>query len=90
VHLASIGHGCLGDALYGGRTPSAPTIARQALHAYTLAVDHPRTGQELEFRAPLAGDMTDYLRARGLEYVGPMIDEWVNGQKSAGPNEVKR
>ena len=74
VHLASIGHGCLGDALYGGR--ESPTIARQALHAFALAVDHPRSGQRLEFRAALAGDMRDYLGARGLESAGKMIDRW--------------
>jgi 23S rRNA pseudouridine1911/1915/1917 synthase len=81
VHLASIGHGCLGDALYGGRAslrvePST-IISRQALHAFALALDHPRTGQRLAFRAPLAEDMADYLRARGLEVVGKMVDQWV-------------
>jgi 23S rRNA pseudouridine1911/1915/1917 synthase len=79
VHLASIGHGCLGDALYGGRE-ALTTIARQALHAYALAVDHPRTGQRLEFRAPIAGDMRDYLGARGLESADQMIDQWATAE----------
>jgi 23S rRNA pseudouridine1911/1915/1917 synthase len=77
VHLASIGHGCLGDTLYGGRDAQPSIIARQALHAYALAVDHPRTGQRLAFRAPLAVDMADYLRACGLEVFGGMVDQWV-------------
>jgi 23S rRNA pseudouridine1911/1915/1917 synthase len=34
VHCAAIGHGLLGDALYGTTTP---LIKRQALHAYSLA-----------------------------------------------------
>jgi 23S rRNA pseudouridine1911/1915/1917 synthase len=80
VHLASIGHGCLGDALYGGHESFTPTIGRQALHASALAVDHPRSGQRLEFRAPLAGDMQDYLDALGLESGDNLIDRWVTAE----------
>lgn len=82
VHLASIGHGCLGDALYGGHESFTPAIGRQALHASALAVDHPRSGQRLEFRAPLASDMQDYLDALGLESAGNVIDQWVTAELS--------
>lgn len=61
VHLSHIGHPLLGDALYGSgfRTKekflSEPALAaltrlgRQALHAETLAFEHPRTREVLEF-----------------------------------------
>lgn len=40
-----------------------PLIARHALHAHRLLVDHPTTGTRLEFEAPLAGDMQLVLEA---------------------------
>ena len=50
VHMASIGHPVLGDALYGHRhMPSAP---RLMLHAYSLAFTHPATGERMRFTAP--------------------------------------
>jgi 23S rRNA pseudouridine1911/1915/1917 synthase len=78
VHLASIRHPCLGDPLYGGRASAAGgEFDRQALHALALSFDHPRTGERLEFVAPVAPDMERYLRARGLE---PEIKtgEWIS------------
>jgi 23S rRNA pseudouridine1911/1915/1917 synthase len=73
VHLASIGHPVVGDALYGGtRTPSsrrAParaalqSLARPALHAARLVFDHPRTGERRAFEAPLAPDLAALLVA---------------------------
>ena len=69
VHLAHIGHPILGDTAYGTgfRTKAsllAPeardalqALGRQALHAYLLVVEHPETGQLLEFRSELPGDL---------------------------------
>ena len=69
VHLAYIGHPVLGDINYGsgyktkaGRLrPEAKTaledLGRQALHAYLLAFEHPLTGDSLEFRSELPGDL---------------------------------
>ncbi len=50
VHLASIGHPIVGDALYGGE----PTVAapRLLLHAARLAFDHPRHGARCVFESP--------------------------------------
>ena len=66
VHMAHIGHALVGDTTYGYR-PSALTnhhspfsVARPLLHAYKLAFTHPRTGQPLEFQAPIPEDMTRY------------------------------
>jgi RluA family pseudouridine synthase len=44
------------------RTPNL-VIARQALHATTLAFDHPITKRPLSFTAPLRGDMASLVHA---------------------------
>ena len=78
VHLAEAGHPLLGDATYGGtrreaRAPdglaarAAAAIGRQALHAFRLAFDHPRTGRRLVLEAPLPPEFRralDVLRGR--------------------------
>ncbi len=52
VHMASIGHPLLGDGVYGsGRNPYH--LEGQALHAMVLGFVHPKTGEYLEFQAPL-------------------------------------
>ena len=66
VHLASIGHPLVADALYGGS--AAAGMERQALHATRLAFVHPMTGQAMEFHAPLPADMVQALAAWGLRY----------------------
>ena len=44
------------------RVPN-PIISRQALHATTLAFDHPITKKPLSFTAPLRGDMASLVHA---------------------------
>ncbi|MBR5965199.1 MAG: RluA family pseudouridine synthase [Treponema sp.] len=48
VHLAQSGLAILGDGLYGGRAAE-----RIFLHALTLELPHPMTGEPLRFEAPL-------------------------------------
>jgi 23S rRNA pseudouridine1911/1915/1917 synthase len=79
VHLAHIGHPILGDRVYstGFRTkasrlgPNAraalEALGRQALHAYLLSVEHPETGEILEFRSELPGDLRRLLDALHME-----------------------
>lgn len=55
VHMAAIGHPLVGDWLYG--TEGSGGIARPALHAEKLSVQHPVTGEQMECSAPLPGDM---------------------------------
>jgi 23S rRNA pseudouridine1911/1915/1917 synthase len=69
VHLSHIGHPLLGDAVYGSHfktkagqldTESKDTLTalgRQALHAYLLTLEHPRTGELLHWEAPLPEDL---------------------------------
>ncbi len=51
VHMAKIGHPLLGDGVYGGETRRV--LEGQCLHAYVLGFVHPRTGEYMEFSAPL-------------------------------------
>jgi 23S rRNA pseudouridine1911/1915/1917 synthase len=52
VHMASIGHPLLGDELYGpAKCPYS--LEGQTLHAMALGFIHPRTGEYMEFTAPL-------------------------------------
>ena len=54
VHLASIGHPVAGDEVYGPKKNRFPGLVYgQALHAFLLGFDHPRTGEYMEFTAPI-------------------------------------
>ena len=69
VHLAHIGHPLMGDSVYGphfktkashlGTQSQAAlkSLGRQALHAYLLVLEHPRTGEILRWEAPLPEDL---------------------------------
>lgn len=59
VHLNHIGHGIIGDELYGYVDENL--INRQALHAYSLKFKQPRTKEDLEFKAPLPKDMEELI-----------------------------
>ncbi|HEY8343542.1 MAG TPA: RluA family pseudouridine synthase [Calditerricola sp.] len=59
VHMKFIGHPVVGDPKYGPR--KTLPIDGQALHAGVLGFVHPRTGEYLEFRAPLPEDMERLL-----------------------------
>lgn len=64
VHLAAAGHPILADAQYGGaRGRRKVPIQRQALHAESITVRHPRDGRTLRVSAPLAADFEEALRA---------------------------
>lgn len=52
VHMSSLGHPLVGDAVYGpAKCPFS--LQGQTLHAYILGFVHPRTGVYMEFQAPL-------------------------------------
>ncbi len=72
VHMASIGHPLVGDRRYGarGRLPRAPHpetmialrgFGRQALHAASLAFEHPDSGVPCRFEAPLPRDLAELV-----------------------------
>ncbi len=69
VHLASIRHPLVGDSIYikGAQTcpprlrPILAAFPRQALHAAQLGLEHPVTGEWLEWQASLPDDMAQLL-----------------------------
>ena len=52
VHMTYIGHPLLGDPVYGPKKQPIH-LEGQALHARVLGFIHPRTGEYMEFEAPL-------------------------------------
>lgn len=62
VHMASIGHPLLGDAVYGSAKKQPYQLQGQCLHAMVLGFHHPSTGQYVEFQAPLPEYFTHLLQ----------------------------
>jgi 23S rRNA pseudouridine1911/1915/1917 synthase len=60
VHFASIGHPVAGDPEYG--SSGRHGLGRQFLHASRLAFTHPTTGERMEFRSGLPGDLREALK----------------------------
>lgn len=97
VHMQYMGHPLFNDAAYGGdRVLKGTTftkykqfvmncfelIPRQALHARTLTIDHPRTGERMHFESPLPPDMQAvlekwraYANTYGLDVAAPEGEE---------------
>jgi 23S rRNA pseudouridine1911/1915/1917 synthase len=75
VHMAHIGHPVVGDPTYGGGRENAirdvgikravQSLGRHFLHSAELAFNHPRTGERLEFTAPLPAELAGFLTAAG-------------------------
>lgn len=69
VHLRSVGHALLGDAVYRGKprgnhpdlTKAIKALGRQALHATRLGLMHPSSGAAMEWHVPLPRDMAELL-----------------------------
>ncbi len=96
AHMKHIGHPVFNDAHYGGDRVLKGTVftkykrfvencfellPRQALHAYLLEIDHPRTGKRMKFESPLPADMQAvlerwrvYTNARPWEEPGEALD----------------
>lgn len=60
VHLSHIGHPLLGDPVYG-RKKDPYLSCGQFLHAAVLGFRHPKTGEYLEFSAPLPAYFAERL-----------------------------
>ena len=73
VHMASLGHAVVGDALYGapremrarrGRATDeggAISLPRNFLHAAKLELTHPRTGEQIALQSPLPPELQAFL-----------------------------
>lgn len=65
VHLAHLGHPILGDQRYGdfdlNKRLAKTGLKRMFLHAASLTIVHPRTGETLNVRAPLPVECLRFL-----------------------------
>ena len=86
VHLAHIGYPLVGDPVYGGRrrVPAGATtellealsgFKRQALHAARLKLEHPVSGREMDWEAPLPTDMTRLVEAMEADLMAADVQE---------------
>jgi len=64
VHLAHRGHPLVGDLTYGGSARDG--FSRQALHAWRLGLEHPRSGVPLRFASAVPADLAAVLDRLGL------------------------
>lgn len=73
VHMSHINYPLVGDQTYGGRfqmpAECNPALAdalrnfkRQALHATKLGLDHPETGEYMEWEQPMPEDMQNLIK----------------------------
>lgn len=61
VHLSSLGHPIYGDVLYGDGDNEMDLIKRQALHAFALDFESPRTHEKLSLQCDLPDDMKELI-----------------------------
>lgn len=63
VHAYALGYPLVGDTLYSA--PTTDLIDRPALHALSLTITHPESGQRITFEAPYPDDFANALRKLG-------------------------
>ncbi len=75
VHCSAIKHPIVGDPVYGLKRPhklvadmpqllnAVKAVPRQMLHAWRLSLNHPDTGEKLQFEAPIPEDMIIFQKA---------------------------
>jgi 23S rRNA pseudouridine1911/1915/1917 synthase len=73
VHMQWLGHPVVADDMYDGKAvypyqlmdesarPEDPVMARPALHAWRMEINHPRSGERMKFEAQLPDDMENLL-----------------------------
>ncbi len=61
VHMNYLGHGIIGDELYGVLREG---VNRQLLHAYKIEFPHPYTNELLTFKCDLPSDMIEYINTQ--------------------------
>jgi 23S rRNA pseudouridine1911/1915/1917 synthase len=63
VHAYALGFPLLGDTLYSA--PETNLIARPALHAHSLAFNHPVSNERVSYTAPYPPDFGQALKTVG-------------------------
>jgi 23S rRNA pseudouridine1911/1915/1917 synthase len=82
VHLAARKWPILGDAVYGVKDSR---LARQALHAWRLSFDHPRTNEHLVLTAPIPDDLRAVLESCSL-----VLSCWLPARRQAPSSRRRR
>ncbi|MDO9080386.1 MAG: RluA family pseudouridine synthase [Desulfuromonadales bacterium] len=72
VHLAGLGFPLLGDTLYGGMAvlplvTGSIALPRHLLHALSLSMIHPQSGERQTLSAPLPADFLVILKVLGID-----------------------
>ena len=77
VHLASIGHPCLGDPLYGGKAAGGGFFHRQALHALALSlrIRDPTSDSSSSRRCPT--DFVEFLATKLFASDARELRRWI-------------
>ena len=66
VHMSYIGHPVVGDPLYGrGTLQQNLDLDRQFLHSWSLAFEHPTTGEQLRFKDVITWELDEALVGLG-------------------------
>ena len=73
VHLAHLGFPIIGDDIYGdfeinrqlAKAHGQNKLTRMFLHAHTLQITHPNTGERMQLKSPLSKDLQKFID--GLE-----------------------
>jgi 23S rRNA pseudouridine1911/1915/1917 synthase len=82
VHFSALTFPVVGDTLYGAPRQERvgkdllPALERNFLHSARIAFAHPRTGNRMEFRAPLPVELVTYIHtlARTLKLNSATLD----------------
>ena len=79
VHCAAIGHPIVGDRTYGAKAKWAEQygIERPLLHARSIELEHPDTGDRVQFGAPWPADMKRALEQ--FRRAGKVALLWTGG-----------
>ena len=84
VHMTHLGHPIAGDELYGqlfGYEAGTDVLGRQALHAYSLQLAQPMTGEAIHLKTAMPSDMEACIER--IEHVAS------TGSATAGQGDVK-
>ena len=65
VHMHHLGHPLIGDPIYSTISRQKAQTGRLMLHAWRLGVNHPHTGERLDFEAPIPPEYTPWMQIWG-------------------------
>ncbi len=62
VHMLHLGHPLIGDPIYAKPQRQTAQPGRLMLHAWRLSFDHPKTGERMDFEAPVPSEYTPWMQ----------------------------